>query len=64
VEKTLEWCLRTQEGRNASFSLAAPREDLTRAEVAQTDAGIDRSKIFVTSGGELAEIGSARIVQP
>ncbi|HHV07315.1 MAG TPA: DUF2922 domain-containing protein [Firmicutes bacterium] len=62
MEKTLVMVFKNAEGRNASFSLAAPREDLTGQEVAQTMQELIDRNIFVTSGGELAEIGSARIV--
>ncbi|HHT70621.1 MAG TPA: DUF2922 domain-containing protein [Firmicutes bacterium] len=62
MEQTLMLVFKNAAGKNASLSLAAPREDLTGAEVAQAMQDIIDHNIFVTSGGDLVEISAARIV--
>ena len=62
MEKTLVLGFKNTEGRSVSLSLAAPREDLTGAEVAQVMQEIIDRNIFTSSGGDLAEIANARVV--
>ncbi|MDK2785043.1 MAG: hypothetical protein PWR11_909, partial [Bacillota bacterium] len=51
MEKTLSLVFRNAAGRTTTLSLAAPREDLTDAEVAQVMQTIIAKNIFAGSGG-------------
>lgn len=62
MEKTLVLTFKNVDGKSVSLSLAAPREDLTGTEVAQTMQEIIDRNIFTSSGGDLAEIATARVV--
>ncbi|NMA55368.1 MAG: DUF2922 domain-containing protein [Firmicutes bacterium] len=62
MDKTLTMVFKNAAGRNVSLSVAAPREDLTGAEVAQAMKDLIDGDIFITSGGDLVEIAAARIV--
>ncbi|NLG87307.1 MAG: DUF2922 domain-containing protein [Firmicutes bacterium] len=62
METSLVLTFKNAEGRNVSFSLGAPREDLTGAEVAQVMQELIDRNIFTSSGGDLTEIGTARLV--
>jgi aromatic ring-opening dioxygenase catalytic subunit (LigB family) len=62
VEKTLVMVFKNADGKNASISIAAPREDLDAVEVVQAMQEIIDNNVFVTSGGDLVEIAAARVV--
>jgi hypothetical protein len=62
VDKTLSLVFRNAAGRTTTLSLAAPREDLTDAEIAQVMQNIIAKNIFAGSGGELVQAVAARVV--
>ncbi|MGI6129135.1 MAG: DUF2922 domain-containing protein [bacterium] len=62
MEKTLVMVFKNADGKNASISIAAPREDLDAVEVVQAMQEIIDNNVFVTSGGDLVEIAAARVV--
>ncbi|BCV25541.1 MAG TPA: DUF2922 domain-containing protein [Firmicutes bacterium] len=62
MEKTLSLVFKNAAGRTTTLSLAAPRDDLTDAEVAQVMQTIIQKNIFAGSGGELVAAATARLV--
>lgn len=62
METTLVMVFKNEEGKSSTFSLAAPREDLTSTEVSQAMQDIIDRNIFTSSGGDLVEMAAARLV--
>jgi hypothetical protein len=62
MNSTLEMNFINSSGKNSRITLNDPRADLTATEVEQVMNQIILANIFNTPGGDLAQIGSARIV--
>ena len=62
MEKTLVMVFKNGEGKTASMSVAAPREDLQGVEVMQAMQGLIDNNVFASGGSDLVEIAAARIV--
>ncbi|QSQ07876.1 hypothetical protein H0A61_00193 [Koleobacter methoxysyntrophicus] len=62
MNTTLEMNFINASGKNSRITLNDPRADLTATEVEQVMDRIILANIFNTPGGDLTQIGSARIV--
>ncbi|HHY92749.1 MAG TPA: DUF2922 domain-containing protein [Firmicutes bacterium] len=62
MEKTLSLVFKNAAGRTTTLSLAAPRDNLTAAEVKAAMETILAKNIFAGSGGELVAAVTARLV--
>lgn len=63
VQKRLDMRFRNQAGRLVTLRVDDPKDDLTAAEVQAAMQVIINANIFTSSGGDLVDIDSARIVQ-
>ena len=63
MEKTLELIFKNMAGKNAKISVKDPKEDLTPQEVQAVMDDIIAKNIFETSGGDMVEVGGARLIQ-
>lgn len=61
MSKSLEMVFRNNSGKEATLSLADPKDDLTKAEAETAMQNILEKNIFSTSGGDLKEIVESRI---
>lgn len=62
MEQTLSLVFKNAAGRTTTLSLAAPRADLTDAQVAQVMQTIIAKNIFAGTGGDLVQAVTARLV--
>jgi hypothetical protein len=62
MEKNLEMFFMNAAGRNSRISISDPKEDLTQEQVQAAMDAIVSSNIFDTTGGNLIQAVSARIV--
>jgi len=62
MDKNLEMIFINQAGRNSTIRVPDPKDGLTAAEVQSAMQTILNSGVFTSSGGDLVDIGGARIV--
>lgn len=62
MDKRLEMVFKNDAGKNARVSVTDPREDLDPAEIQTAMDTIVAKNIFKTSGGDIVEAVSARLV--
>ncbi|WP_026692274.1 DUF2922 domain-containing protein [Peribacillus kribbensis] len=62
MSKTLELIFTTSEGKNASISIADPKEPVDINEVKQAMDAITSANIFMTGSGDLAARKGARLI--
>ena len=60
--KTLRMVFKNQSGKNVTFSLGSPRDDVTAAEIEATMNLIINRNIFTSPGGELVSKQDIRII--
>lgn len=61
--KVLQLTCTTKAGTKKTIAVPNPRVDLSAAEVMEAMQTVIAKKVLTTSGGELAELVSAKIVQ-
>lgn len=62
MNKTLQMIFVNEAGGNVTISVQVPREDLTEQNVADVMTLIISKDVFVSNGGSLVSIHSARVV--
>lgn len=62
MDKNLEMIFRNSAGKTARLSVQEPKEDLTPEEVKTVMNNIVAKNIFDTTGGDMLEAVSARII--
>jgi hypothetical protein len=62
MNKTLEMVFQNAAGKNTRISISDPREDLSPAEVQGVMDLIVQKNIFDTTGGDITQALSARII--
>ncbi len=61
MTKTLEMVFRNQAGKEVVLSIADPKDNLTKAQVAPVMQDIIAKNVFTTKGGDLVQAVDARI---
>ncbi|AKS37828.1 hypothetical protein NP92_01380 [Anoxybacillus gonensis] len=60
--KTLELQFMNEEGKTVRFTIDAPREDVTEAQISQVMDVIIAANVFPSSGGDLIAKKGARLI--
>lgn len=61
MTKTLEMVFRNQAGKEVVLSIADPKDNLTKAQVAPVMQDIIAKNVFTTKGGDLVQAVDVRI---